>query len=65
MSTILTDVKPSATPSEAEIAAWKALPFDGQLRRLGNELSHPDACVAGDTDMAGVWAKIEARRVGG
>jgi hypothetical protein len=36
------DVMPSATPSEAEIAAWQALPRDQQLRRLRLALSHPD-----------------------
>jgi len=33
---------PSATPSEAEIAAWQALPRDEQLRRLRLALAHPD-----------------------
>lgn len=30
----LPDVMPSAIPSEAEIAAWDALPQEEQLRRL-------------------------------
>jgi hypothetical protein len=36
-------VMPSATPTEAEIAEWQALPRDEQLRRMQAALSHPDA----------------------
>jgi hypothetical protein len=35
-------VVPSATPTEAEIAEWQALPRDEQLRRMRATLSHPD-----------------------
>ena len=65
MDTILKDVKPSATPSDDEISAWNALPREEQLRRLREELSHHDACVAGGSDMVDIWAKIKARRGGG
>lgn len=64
MTTALNDVKPSATPSDQEIAAWKSLPRDEQLRRLREELMHPDGCVAGPSGMAEIWAKIKARRQG-
>ena len=60
---IFPDVMPSATPSEEEIAAWKALPRDEQLRRLRLEVTHPDACVAGPHSMADIWDKIKARRL--
>ena len=35
-------VMPSATPSEAEIAAWAALPRDEQIRRYRELFQHPD-----------------------
>lgn len=38
----LSDVTPSATPSAAEIEQWRDLPRDEQLRRLRQELDHPD-----------------------
>jgi hypothetical protein len=65
MDIVQANVKPSATPSDAEIAAWQALPRHEQLRRLREELSRPDACVAGQSEMSDVWAKIKARRHGG
>jgi len=58
----LSQVISSATPSDMEIAAWKALPRDEQLRRLREELSRPEACVAGQSDMVDIWAKIRAHR---
>ena len=61
----ITDVMPSATPSDEDIAEWKALPRDEQLRRLRLEVTHPDACTAGPHSMADVWDKIKARRLGG
>ncbi len=62
VSAAVNDVKPSASPSDEDIAAWKSLPRDEQLRRLREELSHPDACIAGPSDMNDIWAKIKARR---
>lgn len=38
----LSNVMPTATPSEAEIEAWQTLPRDEQLRRLRLELDHQD-----------------------
>jgi hypothetical protein len=58
----LTDVIPSATPSDAEIAAWHALPRDEQLRRLRAAVTHPDATTVSSGGMADVWDKIKARR---
>ena len=57
-------VTPTATPTEAEIAAWQALPRDEQLRRLRAELTHPDAQVAGTLTMTDIQAIIAARRAG-
>ena len=58
----LTAVTPSATPSEADIAAWQALPRDEQLRRLKAEITRPDASVAGTATFADIRAAIAARR---
>jgi len=44
-------VTPSATPSDAKIFAWQALPRDEQLRRLRLELSHPDCSTVSDATM--------------
>ncbi len=46
------DVKPSATPTEAEIAAWQSLPRDEQLRRLSHDLDHPDCSIVSTATMA-------------
>lgn len=61
---IRSDVMPSATPSDEDIAEWKALLRDEQLRRLRLEVTHPDACHAGPHSMADIWDKIKARRLG-
>lgn len=53
----LSDVKPSATPTEAEIAAWQALPRDEQLRRLRAELAHPDTSIPGSLSMDDIRAR--------
>ena len=58
----LSNVMPSATPSEAEIEAWNELPRDEQVRRLRQELARSDACVAGSHTMQDVWVEIRARR---
>ncbi len=47
-----TAVMPSAAPSEAELAQWKELPRDEQVRRLKMALSHPDCDAVGDASMA-------------
>jgi hypothetical protein len=36
---------PSATPTEAELLAWAALPRDEQVARYREALAHPD-CTA-------------------
>jgi hypothetical protein len=38
----LIDVTPSATPSEAELAAWAELPRDEQVRRYQKLFQQPD-----------------------
>jgi hypothetical protein len=38
----LTDVTPSATPTEAELAAWASLPRDEQVSRYRKLFEHPD-----------------------
>ena len=45
MSDTLTRVMPSAAPTDAEIAAWQALPRDEQLARLKEALNHPDSGI--------------------
>jgi hypothetical protein len=37
-----TRVMPSATPTEAELAAWAALSRDEQVRRYREMFKHPD-----------------------
>lgn len=61
MSATLTDVMPSATPSEADIAAWQALPRDEQLRRLREVLSHPDASIDCGQTMEEILAEARQR----
>ena len=60
--TTLSDTQPSATPSEAEIAAWQALPRDEQLRRLRQALADPDCDRPSGATMEDIWAEIAARR---
>lgn len=57
---LLRTVAPSATPSEAEIAAWRELPRDEQLRRMRQALSSADASTPCDATMAEVWDEIQA-----
>lgn len=52
-------VMPSATPSEAEIAAWKELPRDQQARRLRQILTSPEASTPSAATMSEIWAEIE------
>ena len=55
----LTDVMPSATPSDEEVRKWEALPRDEQLRRLRAALTHPDCASAAPGSMNDV---LEAAR---
>jgi hypothetical protein len=56
---------PSATPSDAEIAAWRALPLAEREMRLRASFADP-ACarVSGET-MASLLDKARAARVDG
>jgi len=53
-------VKPSATFTDDEIAAWEQLPRDEQLRRMREMLTSPSASTPCDTTMAQIWAEIES-----
>ena len=44
-------VMPSATPTEAEIAAWNELTRDEQLERMRAELHHPDCDIVSAATM--------------
>jgi hypothetical protein len=52
---------PSATPTEAEIAAWNDLPREEQLRRLRQALTHPDCGIASSDSMADILALAQRR----
>jgi len=56
----LPDVVPSATPSEAEIAAWQSLPRDEQVRRLRFELSRPECGIVGTATFEELRARGQA-----
>jgi hypothetical protein len=61
-------VMPSATPTEAELDAWAALPRDEQVRRYQEMLKHPD-CNTFTTDtpeeiLAAARQRVAARRHG-
>eukprot|EP01037_Dinobryon_pediforme_P017869 gene17869-18098_t len=55
------DVMPSATPTEAELAAWATLPRDEQLRRLRAVLTHPDATTPSNATMSDILVRAHAR----
>ena len=61
-SKTLSDVMPSATPSEADIAAWKDLPRDEQVRRMRLALTDPERNRDSGKNMADIWAEIKTRR---
>jgi hypothetical protein len=63
-----TRVMPSATPTEAELAAWADLPQDEQVRRYQEMFRHPD-CNTFSTDtpdeiLAAARMRGTARRHG-
>lgn len=63
-----TRVMPSATPTEADLAAWAELPRDEQVRRYQEMFKHPD-CNTLTTDtaddiLAAARKQVAARRHG-
>jgi hypothetical protein len=62
MSSILASrtVMPSATPDDAELAAWVELPRDEQVRRLRQILTSSEASTPSSATMAEIWAEIES-----
>jgi hypothetical protein len=56
----LSNVMPSATPSEQEIRDWAALPREEQVRRLRATISHPDCATETSDSMEDILT--EARR---
>lgn len=55
----ITNVMPSATPSEAEIEAWNALPRDEQLKRLRLALAHPDCTTPSTSTMTDILKRAQ------
>jgi hypothetical protein len=56
-----TRVMPSAAPTEAEFAAWGALPRDEQVRRYQEALAHPDCSMPTDDSMSDILAAARRR----
>ncbi len=56
-----TRVMPSATPTEAELAAWATLPRDEQVRRYQEALAHPDCSTPTDDSMSDILAAARRR----
>jgi hypothetical protein len=58
-------VMPSATPTEAELAAWADLPRDEQVRRYQEIFRHPDRSTftadAADDILAAARQRVAAR----
>jgi hypothetical protein len=64
----LVPLMPSATPTDAEVAAWAALARDEQVRRYRELFQHPD-CNTFTTDtpdeiLAAARQRVAARRHG-
>lgn len=55
------DVTPSATPAEADIRTWDALPRDEQLRRLRAALAGADCSTATTASMSEILAEARGR----
>ena len=56
-----TRVMPSATPTEAELAAWAALPRDEQVRRYQEALAHSDCSLPTDRNVSDILAAARKR----
>jgi hypothetical protein len=56
-----TDVMPSATATEAEIAAWNALSRDQQVHRYREVLAHPACDAITDDSMSDILAAARRR----
>ncbi len=57
----LAKVMPSATPTDAELAAWAALPRDEQMRRYQEALAHPDCGTPTNDTMSDILAAARQR----
>ncbi|WP_158813884.1 hypothetical protein [Methylocapsa sp. S129] len=52
---------PSATPTEAELAAWAALSREAQVSRYREALTHPDCCAVSGESMGDILAAARER----
>jgi hypothetical protein len=52
---------PSATPTDAELAAWAVLPRDEQVRRYQEALAHPDCSTPTNDTMSDILAAARQR----
>ena len=59
-SDTLARIEPTATPGDADISAWQALPRDEQLRRLRLYLAHPDCEIASTASMSDILRRAQA-----
>lgn len=55
---LLRTVTPSATPSEAEIAAWRGLTRAEQMRRIRQALTSTEAATPSRLTMADIWDEL-------
>jgi hypothetical protein len=56
-----TEIMPSATPTEAELAAWTALSREAQVSRYREALTHPDCSIVTDESMGDILAAARER----
>ena len=59
-SETLARIVPSATPTDADIAAWQALPREEQLRRLQATLSHSDCSDVSGATMSEILKRAQS-----
>lgn len=57
----LSEVKPSAAPIDAEIAAWQTLPREEQLRRLSEKLEHADCSAVSTATMSDILTGLQSK----